>query len=120
MKKYYVNSYDGTDCIYEGYNESKAHEICRQYNKCCGNWYVDEEEIDKLYLMETEDGNYVIREYIDGDFISGCIKVGQDVTVSKADVSKCNYDELFNEDGESNEDYMYNFLEWEDVHTYKA
>ena len=120
MYKYYVTNYDCKECIYEGYNESKALEICRQYNKACGDWYVNDEEIDTLYLMENEDGNYIIREYVDENFINGYIKVGQDVTVSKANISECSYDELFDEDEKLNEDYVYNFLNWEVVKTYKA
>ncbi len=44
MTKYYVNNYDGTDCIYEGYSYETAAKICHNYNKCCGSWYIDEEE----------------------------------------------------------------------------
>lgn len=51
MIKYSVVSYDGKDCIYSGFSESNAYRLQRNYNRTCGEWYVDEEDIegDALY-----------------------------------------------------------------------
>ena len=69
MRKYYVVDYKGKDCIYEGYDEVEALKIQHEYNKCCGDWYL--EEYDELYKMETEDGRFLIDEEIDMDYIHG-------------------------------------------------
>lgn len=42
MTKYYVNNYDSSECIYEGFDEAEAYRICNEYSSCCGDWYVDE------------------------------------------------------------------------------
>ena len=109
MTKYYVNSADGKDCVYEGYDEAEALKIWHNYNGACGDWYLDEEEIEatELFKMETETGDYLIDEDIDMNYIHGNIEIGRDVTVYRAIVP----DDMDEED-ES--------IEWEWYDDYKA
>ena len=55
MTKYYVVSWDGTDCVYEGFDEGEALKTWKNYNKCCGDWYLEEEEIEDPEEEEEEE-----------------------------------------------------------------
>lgn len=109
ITKYYVNSADGKDCVYEGFDEETALEIWHNYNNACGDWYLDEEEIEatELFKMENDTGDYLIDECIDMDYIHGNILIGSDVTVYRAIVP----DDMDEED-ES--------IDWEYYDDYKA
>ena len=47
--KYYVRDALGKECVYEGFNANEADKICRARNECCGDWWVDEEEVEGRY-----------------------------------------------------------------------
>lgn len=109
MTKYYVRDAKGKNCVYEGYDETAALKIWHGYNSACGDWYLDEEEVEatELFKMETETGDYLIDEDVDMDYIHGNIIIGKDVTVYHAIVP----DDVDEED-ES--------IEWEWYEDYKA
>lgn len=55
MTKYYVVDYKGRDCIYEGFDKEVALKTWYGYNKaCCGDWYLEEEEIEDPEELETD------------------------------------------------------------------
>lgn len=51
--KYYVKTGDGKETIYEGFNHEYAAKLAHDYSKCCGNYYVDEEEIDVEQIVNN-------------------------------------------------------------------